>query len=147
MAGENDVPIEDIDDPLPKTLIVRVETTGEFLERGADAIETLSEGGRPKSGASLSLESYDDLQRVLSPRNIELLETIREREPRSIRELARLVERDVSRVYDNVTELARLNIIELREEGQARRPVMHYDRIEVDIPITTGSKRQDSVPM
>lgn len=144
---KDDEPIEDPDDALPTVLTVRVETTEEFLERGADAITRLSEGEEPRTGPTLSLSSYEDLQRVLSPRNIELLESIREREPGSIRELARLVERDVSRVHDNVTELDRLGIIDLVEDGQARRPVMEYDRIEVDIPIATGSGRRDSAPV
>lgn len=144
---KDDVPIEDLDDPLPRVLTVRVETTEAFLERGADAIEDLSEGERPRTGPTLSLTSYEELQRVLSPRNIELLESIREREPGSIRELARLVERDVSRVHDNVTELDRLGVIELLDDGQAKRPVMEYDRIEVDIPIATGSGRPDSAPV
>lgn len=144
---KDDEPIEDPDDALPTVLTVRVETTEEFLERGADAIARLSEGEEPRTGPTLSLSSYEDLQRVLSPRNIELLESIREREPGSIRELARLVERDVSRVHDNVTELDRLGIIDLVEDGQARRPVMEYDRIEIDIPIATGSGRPDSAPV
>lgn len=127
-------------------LTVRVETTDEFFERGAAAIEAAERGeGPPGAGAVLSLHSYEELQRLFSPGNVEILETIKTADPASIRELARLVERDVSRVHDNVTELGRLGVVEFVREGQAKRPVVRYDHIEVDIPLGSPSDGRNPV--
>lgn len=138
--NEDDEPRTDRGPGSGRVLTVRVETTDEYFERGARAIEAAERGEEPPTtGATLSLPSYEELQRLLSPKNVELLETIRTVEPDSIRELARLVERDVSRVHDNVTELARLGVVELVQDGRAKRPVVGYDHIEVEVPIGPGS--------
>ena len=46
----------------------------------------------------LSLPDEQALERVLNTKNLELLRTIADKEPASVRELARLVDRDVSNV-------------------------------------------------
>ena len=121
-----------------RVLTIRVESTGSFFERGAAAIEAGERANgdvdeQRETGAGLSLPDDATLQRLVSPKNLELLRTIREHEPGSIRELARMVDRDVSRVHDNVTELARLNVIRLEPDGQARRPIVEFDRLEIDV--------------
>ena len=44
--------------------------------------------------------------------------------------------RDVHQVYDDLNELARLNLIEFEDWSQAKRPVVWYDDIDIEIPIT-----------
>lgn len=126
-------------------MTIRVESTDSFFDRGVEAIEageqSNGEGNEPgETGAGLSLPDDATLQRLVSPKNLELLRTIREREPRSIRELARMVDRDVSRVHDNVTELARLNVVQFEPDGQARRPVVEFDRLEIDVPVRSDDE-------
>jgi len=53
----------------------------------------------------LNFESYAELSRLLSPKNLELLETISEHGPESISETADLVDRDYKQVHRNLTEL------------------------------------------
>jgi predicted transcriptional regulator len=71
--------------------------------------------------------------RLCRPTSIELLRTVAREEPTSIRGAARLVDRDVRQVHDNLWKLGELGLVEFDRSGQAHRPFVTYDRIEVDI--------------
>jgi predicted transcriptional regulator len=74
-----------------------------------------------------------DTEAVVRPTTIELLSVIADAEPDSIREAARLVDRDVRQVHDNLWELGQLGLVEFDRGGRAHRPVVDYDRIEVTV--------------
>jgi len=84
----------------------------------------------------LNFGSYAELSRLLSPKNLELLETIAEHEPESIREAATLVDRDYKQVHRNLSELEDIGVIEFDESGvgHAKQPRLAYDGLEIDIP-------------
>jgi len=83
----------------------------------------------------LNVESYATLNRLLSPKNLELLSAIAEGEPASIREAAELVDRDYKQVHRNLSELADIGVIEFEGggPGRAKRPVLAYDGLEVEV--------------
>lgn len=85
----------------------------------------------------LSIESLATFGRIFRPTNLELLEAIVEHEPDSIRELARIVDRHPPEVTENVHELTDYGLIELEDEGRAKRPTVWYDEFEFsgDVPI------------
>ena len=84
----------------------------------------------------LNFGSYAELSRLLSPKNLELLETTSEHQPESIREAAGLVERDYKQVHRNLSELEDVGVIELEGggSGRAKAPKPAYDGLEIDIP-------------
>jgi len=85
---------------------------------------------------TLNFGSYAELSRLLSQKNLELLETIYEHEPESITATAELVERDYKQVHRNLSELDDIGVIEFEGggSGRAKRPVLAYDGLEIDIP-------------
>ena len=85
----------------------------------------------------LTVESLETFWRMFRPTHLELMEAIAEHEPESIRELARVVDRHPPEVTDNVRELADYGLVELQNEGNAKRPTIWYDSIEFsgDVPL------------
>ncbi|MDT3437695.1 hypothetical protein [Haloarcula sp. 1CSR25-25] len=79
--------------------------------------------------------SYNDLVDSLTPLRLELIQAIAENNPQSMREAARLVDRDVSDVHSDLKHLEVLGILELEEGGPggAMQPVVPFDRIEMHI--------------
>ncbi|MDL0125609.1 hypothetical protein PNP85_00475 [Halobacterium salinarum] len=96
------------------------------------------------SEPTLTIEDLETFGRIFRGTNLELLEAIVEHNPESIRELARLVDRHPPDVLENVNELADYGLLELKEVGQAKRPVVWYDEIDVDLPLTTIASQQDT---
>jgi predicted transcriptional regulator len=84
----------------------------------------------------LNFGSYAELSRLLSPKNLELLEAISKHAPESIREAAELVDRDYKQVYRNLSELEDIGVIEFEGggPGRAKQPQLAYDGLEIDIP-------------
>ena len=96
----------------------------------------------------LQFGSYDDLVDSLTPLRLELAQAIAEHHPESMREAARLVERDVSDVHADLKHLEVLGILELEEGGPggAMQPIVPFDRIEmhIDYPLIRTSKSDQS---
>ncbi|PSP17967.1 transcriptional regulator [Halobacteriales archaeon QH_10_67_13] len=98
----------------------------------ADDDDELDESGQQ---AILQFGSYDDLVDVLTPLRLDLLGAIAERDPKSIRETARLVDRDVSDVHSDLKQLEILGLLDFEggSPGGAMQPIVPFDRIEMQI--------------
>jgi len=120
---------------MTRTLHVQIKRTDRSdLEDRLEAIDA-GENVEP-SDPTLSIEDLETFGRIFRATNLELLEAIVEHEPESIRELARFVDRNPPDVLKNVHELADYGLRELKEDGRAKRPVVWYDEIEADLPLT-----------
>ena len=69
----------------------------------------------------------------LTPQKLQILEAIKKHRPRSIRELAEKVGRDVKNVYLDVKELERIGLIELHTSGRAKRAELKYNEVVIAI--------------
>lgn len=128
-------------------LIVTIESIDAVQDRTADAFEQALNDGPPDEDAPrrLSFETSDQLAQVFTPRAIDLLHAIAQEEPASIREAARLVDRDIKQVSENLERLAEYDVVEFIEEGRAKRPVVPYDEIDIQLPLRDEA-RTDTVP-
>jgi Predicted transcriptional regulator len=120
-----------------QTLEVRLDSDEQNSELLED-IRALERGEKVAERHVLVLDNETELQRLLSPPNLELLRTIRSHEPDSMRAAADLVDRDFKEVHRNLTELDALNIIDLLEEGRSKRPVVRFDEIDIELSLETG---------
>jgi predicted transcriptional regulator len=124
------------------TLTVTVGERDRLDERTRDRIAAAEDGGDLDDAQPvLNFESYAALSRLLSPKNLELLDAISEHDPGSIREAADLVDRDYKQVHRNLAELEDIGVIEFDGggPGRAKTPTLAYDGLEIDIPFA-GSK-------
>jgi predicted transcriptional regulator len=89
----------------------------------------------------LNLGSYTELDRLLSEKNLELVETIDRKEPDSIRETANLVDRDYKQVHRNLSELEDIGVISFDGGGAGRpkKPVLAYDGLEIEVPFAASN--------
>ena len=129
------------------TLIVTVESIGAVKQRTSDAFEqALGDNTRDEdSPRRLSFETTDQLAQVFTPRAIDLLQAIAQEEPASIREAARLVDRDIKQVSENLERLEEYGVVEFLNEGRAKRPVVPYNEIDIRLPLR-GAVERDAAP-
>jgi predicted transcriptional regulator len=80
-------------------------------------------------GEFFDFESPAALFRVLTPKRWELLETLQAHGPLGVRALARVLDRDVRRVHDDVQALIEVALIEKNESGKL---VVPYAEIHAD---------------
>lgn len=126
----------------PTTLRIRVESTEQFHDEVLDDLEALEAGEVTEDEYVVSLPDEQALSRVFNERNLQLIRTIADEEPASMRETARLVGRDIKEVSRNLNELAQLGVVRLEDEGRSKRPVVWYD--EIDLTVSVHSDSTDS---
>jgi predicted transcriptional regulator len=115
------------------TLVVTVKSSDGFHDDVTDDIASLEQSDAVDAAPALSFTSYDDLMETLTPRVLELIEAIRRDEPSSINEAARVVDRDVKNVHEELSRLAQLGIIRFEEDGQSKRPIVWFDELVINL--------------
>ena len=116
------------------------------MERRLHGTAPVHPASCPPAGTRRVFER-EKLSRLLSQKNLELLEAIFEHEPESIREAAELVDRDDKQVHRNLSELEDIGAIEFEGggSGQAKKPVLAYDGLETDIPFADSDESVGTV--
>ncbi|MCL2156888.1 MAG: hypothetical protein FWH54_02570 [Methanobrevibacter sp.] len=70
----------------------------------------------------------------VSDYELEILDFIKNKKPRSIRELARFLEKDIRIIHPKIKELEKQGLIELKEGVKnSKIPYLNYDKIEIAI--------------
>jgi len=119
------------------TLKIRVGDGEQTRREALDRISALERGENVDDRHVLVLDDEGELQQLLRPTNLELLRAIREHEPGSMRAAAELVDRDFKDVHRNLSELEALHVIEFEQDGRAKRPVVRFDEIDVEVSLTS----------
>lgn len=128
------------------TLTIRVESPDEFFDDVKADMRRLDDEETPQPKRTLSLPDEAALSRVLNAKNVGLLRAIVRESPASVRELSRIVDRDVKNVSTAVNELESLGLLDLESEGRAKRPTVWYDEIDVKLTLhdCDGSNQVDA---
>jgi predicted transcriptional regulator len=130
-------------DKTDRTLHIRYRTGSD--DDLTDALTALDRGETPEPHLEVVYHDPADIHRVTRPKSLELLRAIVQHDPSSIRETARLVDRDVSQVHRNLSELVELHLVELVDDGQSKRPSVWYEAIDIDLPLLTPDVESDEV--
>jgi predicted transcriptional regulator len=95
--------------------VLLVEPTKKAMNR---AFSALSKPTKKYAGQTIiTFPDYETLGRVITGARLELLSVIRIEKPKSIQELARLVDRNFKNVYQDIKLLSEFGLIELKEQG------------------------------
>jgi len=115
-------------------LVVTVDAEAKFHDDVTEGIERLAQDDTADSTPTLAFTSYDELLGTLTPRVLDLIETVRREKPASINQTSRIVGRDVKNVHEELNQLAQLGIIFFEKEGQRKRPVVWFDELIINLP-------------
>ncbi len=129
------------------TLHITVESTAEFFDAAAADLRALETDEEMTDRHVLSLPDEAALARLLSAKNLELLRAIASEDPESIRALARTVDRDVKNVSTALDDLEALGLVEFERDGQAKRPTIWYDDIEIAVDLRSGESGEEATPV
>jgi predicted transcriptional regulator len=126
-------------DDTTNVLLITVKKDGELYTSGREAIQRLKGGETIDQPTTITFPNEKRLAETFNERTYTLLNAIRKHGPESIRETARLVERDKKNVYEELKTLETLGVIRFEEDGQSKRPVFPYDDLVIR-PFDDGRK-------
>lgn len=92
----------------------------------------IARGGKPLPGEpKVWVSSLDSLARVLTERNMLLLEIIRNSQPQSLAELAKLADRKLPNLSRTLHTMERLGLVELLPRPNGRKaPSVLYTKVQ-----------------
>ena len=128
----------------PSTLRITSKPSEGYEEGALDRAERWEQGDEVPH--VVNFEDRARLRQLLTDRRMELLETVMEQPPESIRALAGHLDRDVRDVHDDVHLLAEYDVIHFEEDGRAKKPYVPYDtvRIEVEFGLPRGESSESA---
>ena len=119
----------------PETLRITVGGGEDAIDA---AIEQAGADGVPDE-AVRSFERVADVRTLLTERRLDVMRTIMTESPESIQALADALDRNYADVHGDVQVLAEHHIVYFDTDGRAKRPVIPYNRVRVDIEVAGDS--------
>jgi len=114
---------------------IKVKSTDEVLRETKEVMKALSEGKSVEPSSYVAFDNLGLVTKVLTEERMALLRAIRQHNPSSIRELAKLVGRNYKNVHSDVMLLSKYGILELKREGKSQKPRFDYEELEITVPI------------
>lgn len=102
------------------------------VEKGLKSSEFAKKLGEAGFSDFLILDR-EQAERVLTEKRMELVETVREQEPGSIKELAELVDRDPGAVHRDLQVLWEYMVLDVEEgEKGAKKPIIRHSHVFIE---------------
>jgi len=92
-----------------------VEPLDKFVESIDKRVEEAIKRGKETHTLEISVGTYEDISKILSPERIKIIHTIRKRRPKSISELANILNRNRRAVAIDLDILATYGIVEIEK--------------------------------
>jgi predicted transcriptional regulator len=120
-----------------KRVKIGLRPPGTIFTDAATALKQIESGKKVTVQSEwLYFVNVREMGKVLTPKRLELLKTIHDQYPDSVRELATLTGRHVKNVADDLGLLASLGLVEMQERGGPGRrkvPVVSYETLTVEV--------------
>ncbi|WP_128904887.1 HVO_A0114 family putative DNA-binding protein [Halorubrum amylolyticum] len=135
-------PPEDVD--YPSTLRITSKPFEEHKESVLDRADRWEQGEEVPH--VVNFQDATRLQRLLTPRRLELVRSLMDAPAESMRDLAERLDRDVRQVHDDLQILNEYRIVHFREEDGAKKPFVPYNtvRIEVELGLSGGEEPEST---
>ena len=123
-----------------KNVTIGIKSIEEVLNKTKDVMERLERGEKVKKRKpGIYFENLNVMRKAITHERLKILKVIKEKHPASIYELAKLLNRNLKNVSDDVHYLAELGLIEL-EKGKSNgrektMPVVNYEKILLEIAV------------
>ena len=121
-----------------KKIAIGIKGLKESLEDFATAWKKIDAGQEVKKQEGLYFESIDTMRAILTNKRLLILKTIKEKEPNSIYELAKILGRDLKNINQDLKLLADAGLVILEKVEKDRKriiPHVDYSKILLEIPV------------
>ena len=123
-----------------KTVRVEIKSLEDTLAEARSVMEAITKGETVKpKGYAVVFPDWKTMRKVLSERRLELLKAVRKHRPASVYELARILNRNLRSVQQDVRVLSDLGFLELEKTPQGKRdrltPKVNYDKVVLEVAL------------
>jgi predicted transcriptional regulator len=120
-----------------KKIDIVIKGLRESLKDFAETWKKLEAGKKVKKEEGIYFDSIDTMRAVLTDKRLSILKAIREHKPKSVYELAKLLERDLKNVNQDLKLLADIGLVTLEKaETDKKRMIPHVDYSKILLEIS-----------
>jgi len=118
----------------PSTLRITSKPFEDHKESALDRAERWEQGEEVPH--VVNFQDASRLQRILTPRRLELVRSLMDAPAESMRDLADRLDRDIRQVHDDLQILSEYRIVHFREEGGAKKPFVPYATVKIEVELS-----------
>ena len=118
-----------------KRVRIGIKSIEDVLDDAKEVMKRLERGEKVKKESGVYFTSFESFRKALTPKRLELLHIIRTKKPLSLHHLARLADRDIKNVAEDVKHLEQIGLVEKQETSTVARPFCNYDKIDLEIAV------------
>jgi predicted transcriptional regulator len=118
-----------------KRVKIGIKSMSKAMNDFVRTAEAVKRGEKTKKETGVYFTSLEAFRKALTPQRFNLLRLIREGKPASLHELARLAQRNIKNISDDVKYLAQVGLIELRDSANKTSARVNYDKIMLEIAV------------
>lgn len=121
-----------------KRVKIGIKSLEDVLGNAKEVMKKLERREKVKPEKELYFESIEGFRKALTPKRLELLRFIKDKQPKSLQELSRLTKRDMKSIVTDIDILESLDLIDIKRKKEGRResmPTVDYERIDLQIAV------------
>ena len=119
-----------------KNIKIAIKTREELFHEVEKVWTGVEKGEKAKKHEGLYFENLEAMRKVLTEERLRILKVVKQRQPSSIYELAKVLGRDTKNTFNDVQFLSEAGLIELKKSKDGREkttPIVRYDKILLEI--------------
>ena len=117
---------------------IGIRTREEAFKEASEVMKKLSRGEKVKKHTGVYFENLDAMRKVLTEKRLEILHVIKGKQPSSIYALAKILQRDLTNVIDDINYLNELGLVSLKKCNKGKEktiPTVDFDKILLEIGV------------
>ena len=122
-----------------KVKSIRIKSREDGWKEFNAAWKTAAKGGKVKERVGVYFTSLEAVRNFLTPKRLQLLHLIKEKQPKSLSDLARWTGRSFPSVFRDVDTLTRHGLVTLSKKSDSLRsmvcPRVDYDELDLKIAV------------
>ena len=121
-----------------KKVKIGIRTREEAFKEAGEVMKKLSRGEKVKKHTGVYFENLDAMRKVLTEKRLEILHVIKGKQPSSIYALAKILQRDLTNVIDDINYLNELGLVSLKKCNKGKEktiPTVDFDKILLEIGV------------
>lgn len=117
-------------------MAINIKSVNELRD---DVIKTWESAGEKEynevKDVEVSFESIKAVKKALTIKRIQLLRVIKHKHPKSLRELSRMLRRDIKNVSEDIRILQQVGLVSIEKKGKSFMPQVRFDEIDLRVAL------------
>ena len=118
-----------------KRVKIEIRSLDKALKEAGEVFDRLSRGEGVQKKTAIYFSNLKEMRKVLTEKRLNLLKAVKDKKPASIYELAKMVNRDIKNVLQDLAYLQELGLVEITETKDKKIPHVEYEKIAFEVAI------------